>query len=49
MDQCDETGILYISGYYTTDGNSSAILAVDTATGELDGGVSPAQCRRHPL
>ena len=35
MDQCDETGILYISGYYTTDGKSSAILAVDTATGEL--------------
>lgn len=33
--QCDETGILYISGYYTTDGKSSAILAVDTATGEL--------------
>lgn len=35
MDQCDETGILYISGYYTTDGKSSAIVAVDTATGTL--------------
>lgn len=35
MDLCDATGILYISGYYSTKGKSSAILAVDTATGEL--------------
>ena len=35
MDLCDATGILYISGYYSTKGKSSAILAVDTASGEL--------------
>ena len=35
MDLCDATGILYISGYYSTKGNSSAIVAVDTATGKL--------------
>lgn len=35
MDLCDETGILYISGYYSTKGKNSAIVAVDTSTGEL--------------
>lgn len=35
MDLCDETGILYISGYSATSGKNSALLAVDTATGEL--------------
>lgn len=35
MDVCDKTGILYISGYYSTKGKCSAIVAVDTATGRL--------------
>ena len=35
MDVCDKTGILYISGYYSTKGKCSAIVAVDTATGKL--------------
>lgn len=35
MDVCDATGILYISGYYSTKGKCSAIVAVDTATGRL--------------
>ena len=35
MDICDATGILYISGYYSTKGKCSAIVAVDTATGRL--------------
>jgi len=35
MDVCDATGILYISGYYSTKGKNSAIVAVDTATGKL--------------
>lgn len=35
MDLCDETGILYISGYSATSGKNSALFAVDTATGEL--------------
>lgn len=35
MDVCDATGILYISGYYSTKGKCSAIVAVDPATGRL--------------
>ena len=35
MDVCDATGILYISGYYSTKGKCSAIVAVDSATGRL--------------